>query len=368
MLGKNCEFGRALAQQTLKTCANLRRMKVLGGVLIITRHLTTAERKQIATLRKQFRISRIRPSAYVIRERWNTLTPKQQLHTRIAAEALCQPELTVIGRSAAALLGLATPTHHPTTLPIELGSESSTCRLRPPPRPIKDQLRAETPLPVRTRKLPASHRARSLLMRTEFGDVRVSSLADMCAELALWCPLNEAVVGIESALRHQDISMREVAELLRDRHGKPAAEKALSLVTSFSESPRESELKIRMWEAGLPAPYQQVEIINDLGMVLGRVDFMFACGLIVEYDGADKYLLNGNSRKSMTTEQVLYAERVREKLLQNEGFVVFRVDANSFRSDLFLLQIQEILERLRASPLGISPSRWRAGGLAWSND
>ncbi|WP_376749745.1 hypothetical protein, partial [Corynebacterium dentalis] len=76
----------------------------------------------------------------------------------------------------------------------------------------------------------------------------------------------------------------------------------------------------------------------------------------------------GQDQRTLNREEPLYAERVREKLLQNEGFVVFRVDASSFRSDLFLLQIQEILERLRASPLGISPSRWRAGGLAWSND
>lgn len=48
-----------------------------------------------------------------------------------------------------------------------------------------------------------------------------------------------------------------------------------------SESPRESQLKIRFWEHGLPAPFQQVNILNEGGWTIGRVDMFFDVGLAV---------------------------------------------------------------------------------------
>lgn len=351
-------------------------MEVLGGVLIVTRGLSSAERKSLNVLLKNGKIKRVRRGAYVLREQWTQLPDGRKMQALIAAEALQQTSQICIGRSAATLRGLALPSGYSPLHKIQLGSSvrsTSTSNRR-----------------LEHRKIAIGHQQRSLLMRTDFGDIRVSSLEDMCAELALWCPLDEAVVLIESAFARGAIPtfdwqdfLDEVRSLVRGRIGASRALRTLSLVTAFSESPRESELKLRRWEAGLPTPLQQATLRDRRGLVLGRADFLFECGLVVEYDGRIKYHLDDVSfntalghpklsadqfqlHRRLSTSEVLMQERAREKAIQNEGFVVLRVDAAAYRSGKYIHQIRSLINTMNRFPIKPPMSQVSGGVPAWS--
>lgn len=191
----------------------------------------------------------------------------------------------------------------------------------------------------------------------------------MCSELALWHPLETSVVCIESAFHRRLLpidnwqeTLVEIHELSAGKKGASAAREALKLVTPFSESPRESELKIALYRAGFPAPFQQVNIYDRRGELLGRADFMFDCGLIVEYDGRSKY---DNTFDLTPLDQVLMSERAREKAFQNEGFVILRVDADNFRDQSFLAQTRTLLETMNKAGFSVPRNQWRATGRAW---
>ena len=176
------------------------------------------------------------------------------------------------------------------------------------------------------------------------------------------------MTAIESAFQRKLLSARawkQVVELIgkrvAGRKGAARARQALKLITPFSESPRESELKVALWRAGFAVPYQQVNIYARSGELLGRADFMFECGLVVEYDGRAKY----NNSLGTPLDRVLLNERTREKALQNEGFVVVRVDADSFWDQTYLAQIRTLLTHMQNAGFSAPKAQWRAAGRAW---
>lgn len=70
---------------------------------------------------------------------------------------------------------------------------------------------------------------------------------------------------------------------------------------------------------GLVQPEQQVEIRDDLGRFVARVDFLFReLNLIVEFDGALKYA-GADGREA------LIAEKRREDALRRLGYRVVRL-------------------------------------------
>lgn len=275
----------------------------------------------------------------------------------ITAAAVKHPQSVVIGQSAAFLHGLARTTEQlaqKDPIPVDLGFRTHAI----------PSTRKHGSIRIRSHRITQAELDRSVLLRTRFGEVRVASVADTCLQLALWHPLDSAVVAVEDALSRKRLRRGEVKlERLQGRKGANRARKAFNLVTPWSESPRETELKLRLWGAGLPAPMQQVDIRRHTGELLGRVDFMYSCGLIVEYDGVGKHVSDSVDLSDVfLMERTLHAERERERRIMALGYRFVRVDRRNFRDGTGVEAVAETL----ADMLKYPPSAERTGKWLWS--
>ena len=268
----------------------------------------------------------------------------------------------VAGKSAAFLHGL----------PLEKFGPPETVELASPKRSLMGRNgRSE-------RYLAAPGQGqRAVLIPTEFGEIWTSGLLDTCHDLGLRHSLDDAVIATEAALHTEKITWnawrtwRAWQDGLRDpaatpatapiRHGAQRARTAARLITRHSESPRESQLKIRFWEHGLPAPFQQVNILNEGGWAIGRVDMFFDVGLAVEYDGREKY---GSTTPAI--ERALLKERQRENDIQARGITLLRVTAETYLSGRAVEQVSEHFHTLAARPTRPPCTLWSGGALAWS--
>lgn len=208
---------------------------------------------------------------------------------------------------------------------------------------------------------------RAVPIATEFGEIWTSGLLDTCHELGLRHSLDDAVIATEAALHTKKITWHEWCKWLDwqsgqpIRHGAQRARTAARLITRYSESPRESQLKIRFWEHGLPAPFQQVNILNEDGWTIGRVDMFFDVGLAVEYDGREKY-----GATTDATKRALLQERQRENDIQARGLTLLRVTAETYLSGRAIEQVSKHFHTLAARPTRPPCALWSGGALAWS--
>lgn len=327
------------------------------GPLITSRGCSSTERSRIQRACEAKKLFRLAESTYVPREVWEGCNARQQRLLRIVGEAKSRPSMQVVGSSAAHVYGLPIPSGRREWGPIELGREAGTggCPRRG----------------VRIRHLPKRALSASSIVRTPFGDVRVSNPVETAAQLALWSDLESAVIAVEGAFCAgllEESDREEVFTAIGRRNGHADAHRAMRLITPFSESPRESEVKLELWKRGLPVPYQQVEIFDSRNFRVGRVDFMFDCGLVLEYDGLSKYKVEDAWGKDQWHEPTFKKERQREIEIQNQGFVVMRCSATSFRTGVWLRELEDLLEMHRQMGRKAPAGRWKAKGRAWIVD
>jgi len=129
----------------------------------------------------------------------------------------------------------------------------------------------------------------------------------------------EVGVVLGDAGLHQRLVTADALVTMADRHmywsGSPAARAAARFADGLCESVGESRLRVLMANHGLPTPTLQAEIRDPTGLLVGRVDFLLAGRLIVEFDGAEKY---GG------TASAVLAEKWREDRLRDCGYRVVR--------------------------------------------
>jgi predicted transcriptional regulator of viral defense system len=173
---------------------------------------------------------------------------------------------------------------------------------------------------VRSGETLAVHR--SPLARDEITEVdglRVTTVERAITETACRTSYEVGVVLADAALRDR-LTDRERLVEAADRHrhwrGSPAARSAARFADGLSESVGESRLRVLMDNHQLPAPRLQVEIWDDEGRLIGRVDFLLLEKLIVEFDGAFKY---GDAADGVL------AEKWREDRLRERGYQMARV-------------------------------------------
>lgn len=318
---------------------------------------------------------RLAPGVYIPAGQWREFEQDPEAEAikaraRIAVEYIRSGPAVVAGKSAAFLHGL----------PLEKFGPPETVELASPKRSLMGRNgRSE-------RHLAAPGQGqRAVLIPTEFGEIWTSGLLDTCHDLGLRHSLDDAVIATEAALHTKKITWnawrtwRAWQDGMRDpgatlaaapaatpatapiRHGAQRARTAARLITRHSESPRESQLKIRFWEHGLPAPFQQVNILNEGGWTIGRVDMFFDVGLAVEYDGRDKY---GDTAPA--TKRALLEERQRENDIQARGITLLRVTAETYLSGRAIEQVIEHFHTLAARPTRPPCTLWSGGALAWS--
>ena len=146
----------------------------------------------------------------------------------------------------------------------------------------------------------------------------MTSLARTVADLARTLPLDQAVAAGDAAAR-QGLPAPAVVEVLETCRGWPGvggAPRAAHPLDGRSESPGESCSRVRMHEAGLPAPIPQYEVFDDRGHLVGRADFGWEEQRVLgEFDGRVKYgrLL----QPGQAVEEVVYREKLREDALRD---------------------------------------------------
>ncbi len=152
----------------------------------------------------------------------------------------------------------------------------------------------------------------------ELGGLKVTSVERAIVETACTTSYEVGVVLADAALRQLTTRDQLVDAVRRHRHwrGVPAAQAAALFADGRSESVGESRLRVLMANHGLPEPELQVEIRDVDGALIGRVDFLLAGVLVVEFDGAMKYGDNADA---------VLAEKYREDRLRERGYGVARV-------------------------------------------
>jgi hypothetical protein len=157
----------------------------------------------------------------------------------------------------------------------------------------------------------------------------VTSPARTAFDLGRRGSLGAAVAQLDSLSRATGIKPADV-ELLASRHrgvrGLRRLETVLSLVDPGAESPKETWLRLVLRFAdGLPPPQTQIEVVDDDGFLLARLDLGWPDLMVaVEYDG-DQH----------PTDRRQYVRDVRRlEMLERLGWLIVRVIKEDSAADV----------------------------------
>lgn len=154
----------------------------------------------------------------------------------------------------------------------------------------------------------------------ELDGLKVTTCERAIVETACTTSYEVGVVLADGALGMRLTTRDRLAAVVRRHrhwHGLPAANTAVQFADGRSESVGESRLRVLMANHGLPTPELQVEIRDESGRLIARVDFLLLGTLVVEFDGAMKY--------GDTADTVL-AEKRREDRLRERGYGMIRIN------------------------------------------
>lgn len=156
--------------------------------------------------------------------------------------------------------------------------------------------------------------------------IRLTSLARTVADVCRTASFEASVVVGDAALHTAVVSPEEVtdaAAYAAGRPGYPAALRALSFLDGRSESVGESRSRVVVASLSLPTPDLQASLLDVDGLLMGRVDFLFAeAGVVGEFDGKVKY--GKYLRDGQDPGDAVFAEKQREDRIRDAGWEVAR--------------------------------------------
>jgi hypothetical protein len=165
--------------------------------------------------------------------------------------------------------------------------------------------------------------------------IPVTTPARTALDLACWYPTGEAVAAIDALARAVDVKTADVELLMQrypGRRGIRRGRKALGLMDSGAQSPKETWLRLLLIEAGLPRPHTQIAVRDECGDVIGLRDMGWDdLKVAVEYDGEQ----HRNDRRQYTW------DIRRREMLERRGWTMVRVVAGD--------QPADIIRRVRAT-------------------
>ncbi|PND57522.1 hypothetical protein CRM90_10970 [Mycobacterium sp. ENV421] len=148
-------------------------------------------------------------------------------------------------------------------------------------------------------------------------------------------PLLDALIN---ATRLKPNSVLAIADASPGVRGVRRLRAAMKLADGGAESPRETQLRLLLIGAGLPAPETQIEFFDDYGDVVIRVDMGWRRWRVaVEYDGVQHWA-DGRQR-SWDIDRIA--------ILEAMGWAVVRVSADMLRRPEVI--IQRVTAKLRAA-------------------
>lgn len=247
-------------------------------------------------------------------EKYRSLPPWDKAAARAFAVGMTVDKAVVAGQSAARLLGYQTLTVEKTVLcllPERLRSKSS----KHWPSGMRYKDRYLSPRDIR-----------------EVHGIRVTGAFRTFLDIALDDGVVAAVVTIDSARRQNPSLTREKlmrsAESFPRHRGVKAYRQAIELSIPNSDSAQETRARLILREAKLPE-VQSVQVQARFDQSHNKhflVDFLINEWIIVEIDGRAKY-------DSPELNEVLMAERDREKFFLNQGYAVLRIDPKQLDLD-----------------------------------
>lgn len=232
----------------------------------------------------------------------------------LAAWLWSDKQAVVAGNSAAALLGAKWVDAR---APAELVSD----RKRPPPLIIT---RNET------------------LLADEILNIKgipVTSPSRTAFDLGRRPGLQTAVIRIDALARATGVTVDDVQALVGVHHGARGVKqlhRVLSLVDAGAESPQETRTRLLVMAAGLPRPHTQIEVLNDWGRVLARIDMGWPEVKVgIEYDGSQHW----------TDSRIRTNDIDRTAELQRRGWILIRVSADllRYRPDVVISRVRDAL-------------------------
>lgn len=232
----------------------------------------------------------------------------------VAAWLWSGKEAVVAGNSAAALLGAK-------WVDARAPAELITGRKRPPPLIIT---RNETLLAGETVLVNA---------------IPVTSPSRTAFDLGRRQGLQTAVVRMDALARATGVTVAEVEVLIdihRGARGLKQLRRVLPLVDAGAESPPETRTRLLVIAAGLPRPHTQIEVLNDWGRVLARIDMGWPEVKVgIEYDGSQHW----------TDSRIRSNDIDRAAELLRRGWILIRVsgDLLRYRPDVVISRVREAL-------------------------
>lgn len=177
--------------------------------------------------------------------------------------------------------------------------------------------------------------------------IRLTTPARTAFDLGRRKGLTTAVIRLDSLMRATQVKAADV-ELIADRHrgarGSVQLRRALRLADGGAESPYETRTRLVLLGGGLPRPRTQIEVLNDWGAVLARIDMGWERWKVgVEFDGAQHWTDPARRNRDI--------DRLAE--LEVRGWTIIRVSADILRH-----RPHVVIERARRALLaaGCRPS------------
>jgi len=209
-------------------------------------------------------------------------------------------EAVVAGNSAAALLGAK-------WVDARLPAELVTSRKRPSPLIV-----------ARNETLDAGE------ILTVAG-VPVTSPARTAFDLGRRSGLETAVIRVDALARATGVAVEDVQPLVEAHpgvRGLKQLRRVLLLMDAGAESPQETRTRLLLVAAGLPHPQTQIEVLDDWGCVLARIDMGWREWKVgIEYDGSQHW----------TDPRIRTNDIDRTAELQQRGWILIRVSAELLR-------------------------------------
>jgi Protein of unknown function (DUF559) len=235
-----------------------------------------------------------------------------------------------------------------------LGGYSAACVLGAPCAP--PHASAEVIVPIRVfayRGLRVRSDELAAEDVVEVNGCRVTTAARTAWDVARRLPLVEAVVAVDALARRGSFAP---ADLLEWRAKQPGArgcrrlDRVVALADPRAESPPESQLRVELILAGLPAPEVQYRIVDEHGFVLARADLAYPeAKLAIEYDGRTHL-------DPVQTER----DRQRDTELAGHGWETLRLGSDQLYALPQTLQTVRTMLATRARPPGTTRTRRRS--------
>lgn len=307
-----------------------------------------SRQKQNQLLRRyrQGELRRLRKGIYVPAE-YEELKLWERFDLQCLAAAVSRPKNFLMGKAAASVLDIPygqVPRH------VDMGGPGGSAGVK------QAMLQFHRPVDYPAHPI--------LQLPPPFAPGQVTSPAQTVLDVARWHELGEAVQAIDHCLHHRIVKKPQLALLLAEmkgRHGVRQAGRALQLSHPAAESPRESALRIKMWEAGFPPPHVQATLLDQQGLLLGRPDFFYPGHSVgVEYDGEGKH----RGRYGVDPGTAAVAEMQRTRQFANAGVWLIRVTARTFHDGSWRQDLTRALQQSRGK---VFPGeQWSSAGLAWT--